>query len=65
MMRLLLAQDEQATVDTFEDYPRFSVYDAQADTITPDLEVKTLSFAEKLKLFFAQLKQLLSLLFNR
>lgn len=65
MMRLLLAQDEQATVDTFEAYPRFLVYDAQADTITPDLEVKTLSFMEKFKLFFAQLKALLSKLFNR
>ena len=64
MISLLLAQEEQATVETFKEYPRFLVYDAQADTIMPDLEVKTLSFFERLKLFFEQLKKLLSTLFK-
>ncbi len=63
MMDLLLAQDEQATVNTFAQYPRFLVYDAQTDTLSPDEkkpQETALSFLDKLKRIFEQLKQLLS-----
>lgn len=60
-MNLLLAQDEQATVNTFEQYPRFLVYDAEAGTISPDTG-KTESVAEKATSLFDQLKKLFALL---
>lgn len=67
MIDLLLAQDEQATVDTFEQYPRFLAYDEATDTLSPDtaqaVESEQLSFIERLRLFFQQLKQVLEKLF--
>ena len=57
-MNLLLAQDEQATVNTFEQYPRFLVYDAETGTISPDTG-KTQSVTEKAMSIFDQLKKLL------
>ena len=58
---LLLAQDEQATINTFGQYPRFLVYDAEAGTISPDTG-KTESVAEKATSLFDQLKKLFALL---
>ena len=69
LIDLLLAQDEQATVDTFEQYPRFLTYDETTDTLSVDtaetVKSEQLSFFERLKLFFQQLKQVLEMLFAR
>ena len=69
LINLLLAQDEQATVDTFEQYPRFLVYDEATDTLTADsaetVQQEQLSFLERIKLFFQQLRQLLDMLFAK
>ncbi len=68
MMGELLAYNGQATVNTFEQYPRFLVYDAATDTLSPDVAKtetqtvtgKAVSILERLKLIFEQLKKLLS-----
>ena len=69
MMNQLLAQDEQATVNTFSQYPRFLVYDAATDTLSPDVKQaesassvtsNVSSFFDKLKRIFEQLKLLFS-----
>ena len=69
MMNQLLAQDEQATVNTFSQYPRFLVYDAATDTLSPDVKQEenassvtsnVSSFFDKLKRIFEQLKLLFS-----
>ena len=66
MMNLLLAQDEQATVNTYEQYPRFLSYDAATDTLSPDVAKsesatgKAVSFLEKFRQILEQLKKLLS-----
>lgn len=41
MVEKLLCYDGRATVDTFEEYPRFMVYDALNDAISPDVEVES------------------------
>ncbi len=61
MMELLLAQNEQATVSTFEQYPRFLVYDAQTDTLSPDTAEAAAEPAvtpEKVNRLIDQLKRL-------
>ena len=58
MMNLLLAQDEQATVNTFQQYPRFLVYDAATDTLSPDTG-KTETVTEKATSIVDQFKRLI------
>ena len=69
MIDLLLAQEEQANVDTFEQYPRFLVYDAQTDTLSPDttktVEESKTNIFDRLLVFFQQLRQILEKLFAR
>ncbi len=52
MIKALLYYDGQATVETFEEYPRFMYYD-EADDVLPDSQqALTLTFAEKASEFF-------------
>ncbi len=48
LMEELLYYDGQATVDTFDEYPRYMEYDAQNGTITPDDGLDVLTFWDKL-----------------
>ncbi len=62
-MEVLLYYDGQATVDTFEEYPRFLEYDAENGAILPDYGDETLTFFDKLIAFLEKvLKMLLSLI---
>lgn len=69
MIELLLAQDGQATVSSFAQYPRFLVYDAATDTISPDtseqIAAEKVSIWDRIRTFFEQLKKLLAKLFKR
>ena len=69
LIDLLLAQDEQATVDSFPEYPRFLKYDETTDTLSADstetVKSEQLSFMDRFRLFFQQLKQVLEMLFSR
>ena len=65
----LFPQQTQATVDSFPEYPRFLNYDETTDTLSADsaeaVKSEQLSFFERLRLFFQQLKQVLEMLFAR
>lgn len=62
MMTTLLNYDGQATVDTFEEYPRFTVYDYATDIISPDPGPSpALSLPEKLIVI---VKELVTLIVN-
>lgn len=69
MILTLLYHDGQATVDTFEAYPRYLVYDREAHTFAPDTAPTQLSFFQRMiaaiKDFFARLKFTLEHLFPK
>ncbi len=57
----LLHYDGQATVDTFEEYPRFMKYDSESDSLIADEADVTLSFFRK---FFEAIKELFNAIFK-
>ncbi|MCR4616260.1 MAG: alpha/beta hydrolase [Clostridiales bacterium] len=63
---MLLEQEEQATVDTFEQYPRFLVYEAIDDQILPDNNYpKELTVIERVIKIVVELFKLISSLFKK
>lgn len=60
----ILYADKEVTVDTYEDYPRFIIYNSD-ETFTPQTEDDTLSPIERAVLFFKQLIRLIKTLFSK
>ncbi len=58
----LLHYDGQATVDTFEEYPRFMEFDIESSTLKKDEADVTLSFFGKI---FAAIKELFNAIFKQ
>ncbi len=65
MMMTLLRSPEQPTVNTYSQYPRFVIYNDQADTVTPHTQANSLNFIQKLVLAVKDLIRLISSLFNK
>lgn len=66
MMMTLLRSEEQPTVSTYAQYPRFLEYSDQEDTLTPHTAVNPqLTFFERIKLVIEQLIKLISSLINK
>ncbi|MBR3553842.1 MAG: alpha/beta fold hydrolase [Clostridia bacterium] len=65
MIFTLLYYDGQATVDTFEMYPRFMCYDYQTDTFAPDAGAPAPQFGDRLRAGFREFTALLKDLFDR
>lgn len=61
MMTVLLNYDGQATVDTFKEYPRFTVYDYATDVISPDQPEPELTLPERLVVI---VKEIITLIVN-
>ncbi|MBQ5969203.1 MAG: alpha/beta fold hydrolase [Clostridia bacterium] len=65
MIYTLLYYDGQATVDTFEMYPRFMYYEYQTDTFAPDVSAPAPQFGDRLRAGFREFTALLKDLFDR
>lgn len=68
-IHLLLSYDGQATVDTFEEFPRFLMFDSNADKVVPDTAEKAPDFLKRvatlIKELFAMFKKLAELIFGK
>ena len=62
---LLLEQAEQASVDTFEKYPRFLVYDYENDTILPDTNYQSPTLVSSIKNILSDVMKLIRLLIRK
>lgn len=64
-VKTLLYYDGQATVDTFEEYPRFLVYGMNGDTVQKDTAApQKLTFFQRLRNFFAEIIAKLKTIFH-
>ena len=66
MIDTLMYHPGQATIDTFEAYPQFLVYNAADRSITPDQgsTVEKLNFFQRFIKFFKELRKILKMLFE-
>ena len=60
----LLEQAEQVTVDTFEEYPGFLVYDAENDLILPDTNYRKPTVFDRLKKMVEEIIKLIVMVFK-
>lgn len=66
MMYQLLRYDGQATVSTFEEYPRFCKYDSHNDVISPEIEAPhPMTFCYKLELIIKEFIALVKMLVEK
>ena len=65
MMMTLLRSEEQPTVSTYAQYPRFLEFSEQNDTVLPHTEAKTISFIQKIILALKDIIKLIASLFNK
>ncbi len=66
MMMMLLRSDEQPTVNTYKQYPRFLEFSNQNDTVLPHTEeAHTLNFFQKLKLVIRDIFKLIAGIFKK
>lgn len=65
MMMTLLRSEEQPTVNTYAQYPRFLEFSEQNDTVLPHTEAKTISFIQKIILALKDIIKLIESLFNK